>query len=147
MNWINCTCGAGWREWGHLFLRVVTGAVFAYHGYDKVFNMGIEKVSGFFAQAGIPLANIAAPLVAYGELIGGILLILGLLTHWVAKMDIIIILGAIGFVHWANGFSLANGGYEYALLLLAASVYFLMDGGGKYSLDRKFFHRSESAAM
>ncbi len=132
-----CTCGDGWREQGHLFLRVVTGLAFFYHGYQKVFVMGHDGVTSFFTQVGIPFPDIAAFLVAYGELLGGIALILGLFTHWVAKIDILITLGAIGFVHWAKGYDASAGGYEYVLLLLAASVFFLVSGAGRYSLDAK----------
>lgn len=141
-----CTCGDEWREHGHLFLRVVTGLAFFFHGYQKVFVMGLDGVTGFFTQLGIPLANVAAFLVSYGELLGGIALILGLFTHWVAKIDILILLGAIGFVHWAKGYSAAAGGYEYALLLLAASVFFLVSGPGRYSLDAKRAAKNGGAA-
>ena len=147
MHWLSCTCGSTWREWGHLFLRIVTGLIFFMHGYQKVVTSGVENTISFFAGVGIPFANVLAYLVAYGELIGGAFLIVGLLTHWVAKADILIMLGAIYFVHWSNGFSMSNGGYEYALLLLAASVYFVMSGSGKYSIDAHLFKKSEPAVM
>ncbi len=141
-----CTCGEVWREYGHLFLRIVTGLAFFYHGYDKVFVKGVENVVPFFASVGIPFSGILTYLVAYGELLGGIALMLGLFTHWVAKLDIVIMLGAIGFVHWgaAGGWFFgygAQGGYEYPLLLLAASVYFLVSGPGRYSLDAKHMQK------
>ncbi len=139
---LNCVCADRWQNEGYLILRVVTGLAFFYHGYTKIFTMGVENVVGFFANFGIPFAGILAYLVAYGELLGGIALMLGFLTHWVAKINILIILGAIGFVHWGaqggwfNGYG-ADGGYEYQLLLLAASIFFLVSGSGKYSLDEK----------
>jgi len=141
-NFLSCACGNKWRDEGHLILRVVTGLAFFYHGYVKVFTMGVENVGPFFANFGIPASGLMAYLVSYGELLGGLALMLGFLTHWVAKANILIMLGAIGFVHWGaeggwfNGYG-ADGGYEYQLLLLAVSFYFFVTGSGKYSLDAK----------
>lgn len=137
---LSCACGEKWRDEGYLILRVVTGLAFFYHGYMKVFTMGVSNVGPFFASAGIPASGLMAFLVSYGELLGGLALMLGLLTHWVSKVNVLIMLGAIGFVHWGaeggwfNGYG-ADGGYEYQLLLLAASIFFLVSGSGKYSLD------------
>ncbi len=133
---LSCTCGEKYREEAYAVLRVVTGFMFFMHGYGK-FNMGIEAVSGFFGSAGIPLANVVAYVVTYGEMIGGVMLILGFCTHWVSKLNIVIILGAIYFVHLTNGYGSADGGYEYPLLILAVSVLILTHGAGKYSLDAR----------
>lgn len=133
-NLLNCTCGEKWREEAYLILRVVTGLMFVMHGYSKV-TMGVGAVTGFFGTVGVPLANIVAPVVVYGELIGGVALILGLFTHWVSKLNIVIILGAIYFVHLVNGYGAATGGYEYPLMILAVCMYILVNGPGKYSLD------------
>ncbi len=133
-KFLTCTCGEKGRDVAFLFLRVVTGLAFFTHGYAKVMEMGVENVAIFFGKAGIPLANLIAPLVAYGELLGGLALILGFLSHWVAKAFTIIILGAIWFVHLKNGYS-GEGGYEYPLILLAAAVFFVAFGSGKYSVD------------
>ncbi len=135
-KFLNCTCGEKGRDLAFLFLRVVTGLAFFTHGYAKVFTNGIDGVTGFFTNVGIPLAGLVAPLVAYGELLGGLALMLGFLSHWVAKAFTLIILGAIGFVHFENGYG-AEGGYEYSLILLAASLFFVAYGSGKYSVDAK----------
>ncbi len=149
-NLLSCTCGENWREGGHLILRVVTGLAFFYHGYQKVFETGLPKTAEFFGTKGIPAPELFSFLVSYGELLGGIALMLGFLTHWVAKLDILIILGAIGFVHWGKeggwffGYG-AQGGYEYQLLLLAASIFFLVSGSGKYSIDAKLKEKNQSS--
>jgi uncharacterized membrane protein YphA (DoxX/SURF4 family) len=149
-NLLFCKCGDEWREHGFLLLRVVTGLAFFYHGFDKVFNTGVSNVGPAFASMGIPLANIVAYIVSYGELIGGLLLMLGLFTHWVTKLNIAIMIGAIGFVHWgaAGGWFFgygAKGGYEYQLLLLAVSVFFLVAGPGRFSLDERRAAKSNMA--
>lgn len=141
-NFLCCACADKWRDEGYLILRVVTGLAFFYHGYAKVFVMGMDAVTGFFTNVGIPFAGLFAYLVSYGELLGGLALMLGFLTHWVAKINVLIMLGAIGFVHWGaeggwfNGYG-ADGGYEYQLLLLASSIFFMVSGSGKYSLDAR----------
>ena len=146
MGCAHCTCGDSWREEGLLFLRIVTGLAFFYHGYDKVFVKGVANIVPFFTKIGIPFAEVSAYLVSYGELLGGLAIMLGLLTHWAAKVTTVIMIGAIGFVHWGaeggwlNGYG-ADGGYEYQLLLLAASVFFIVSGSGKYSLDAKLLKK------
>lgn len=132
----SCNCFSKWSSEVYALLRAVVGFVFLYHGVAKM-KMGMENVAGFFAGAGIPLPELSAYLVTYGEVLGGIALIVGFLTHWVAKLNIIIMLGAIGFIHLSNGFNGMDGGYEYQLLLLVVNILFLTMGAGKYSLDAK----------
>jgi putative oxidoreductase len=126
---------AAWADVGPLVLRVVLGVVFAWHGYDKVFVKGTPAIAGFLGSLGIPLPDVMVYFLAYGELIGGILLILGLLTFWVSIVDIIIAAVAFLTVHMANGFSVSGGGYEFIILIFAASVSLLASGAGRYSID------------
>lgn len=141
-KFLQCHCADSWKEKTFLLLRITIGLAFFYHGYAKVFVMGMENVTGFFAGVGIPAASLMAYLVSYGELLGGLAIIIGLLTHWVAKANILIMLGAIFFVHfgvdggWLWGYG-ADGGYEYPLLLLVSSIYLMTMGSGKYSVDAK----------
>lgn len=128
-----CNTAQKYRSELYVALRVMVGLIFFYHGYQKVFVMGTEAVTGFFASIGIPMASLLAPLVSYGELLGGIALILGLFTHWVAKLNVVIMLGAIFYVHLANGFA----DYEFQLLLIIANLFIAATGAGMYSLDRK----------
>ncbi len=132
------TCSTTYADFGPLVLRVALGAVFAYHGYDKVFVKGVPMITGFMASLGLPFPTLMAYLLSYGELVGGILLILGLLTYWVTIVDMVI--GAVAFVtvHMANGFSASNGGYEFIMLIFAASFALFISGPGKYSIDHMF---------
>ena len=120
---------------GLAILRVVVGVIFLVHGYEKLFQTGIPGVTGFFTQIGAPLPQLTAPLVSVLEFGGGLALILGLLTPVVAALLAADMLGAILLVHLPNGFSAANGGYEYVLTLLGASLALALTGPGAYALD------------
>lgn len=142
----NYNCSDACADWAPLILRVVLGIIFAWHGYDKVFNTGIPGVTGFLGNLGIPLPELMAYVLSYGELIFGVLLIVGLLTHWAAKYAVIVAVVALFTVHLPNGFSVGNGGYEYILLILAASVSVLITGAGSYSLDAMWRKKDTAAA-
>lgn len=132
-------------EIGFGVLRIATGLVFAAHGYQKIFGMGIEGVTGFFTQIGVPLPGIAAILVAFLEFGGGIALALGILTRFIALAFIVDMLGAIFFVHWKNGFFLPTG-IEFVGMLMMSALALSLGGPGAFSADRLFGnHTSESS--
>lgn len=128
-----CTCGDKWRDVAPFLIRVVTGLVFAMHGYQKL-QGGIDGFAGFLGGLGFPAAGLLAVLVVVAELGGGILLILGAFTHWTAKVLVVVSVVALVAVHLPNGFFLP-GGYEYILMLLAASASLVLSGPGRWSVD------------
>jgi putative oxidoreductase len=114
-----------------LLLRVVVGLAFVFHGWPKV-----GDVAAFAGALKLPvwLAGVAA----YTELIGGILLILGLLTPLAALFIGIEMLVALFKVHIPAGDPFVNPAgrsYETALFYLATMGVFLLAGPGAYSLD------------
>jgi putative oxidoreductase len=144
---MNCECSSGWSEWGHLALRASLGLVFFMHGWQKVFMMGIPGVTGFLTSLGFPMPGVFAYILAYGELVFGAMMIIGLLTHWVAKYHVIVALVALVTVHLSKGFFVSAGGYEFILLILAASLAILFSGPGKYSVDKMMLSKDHSHAM
>ena len=76
-----------------------------------------------------------APLAVAGELLGGLGLIVGLFTRVAAFGVMCVMVVAIATVHLHKGLLAEHGGFEYPLLLLATSLYFLVAGGGPVSLD------------
>jgi uncharacterized membrane protein YphA (DoxX/SURF4 family) len=77
--------------------------------------------------------------VAWGELLGGIALLFGILTRVAALGLIVIQVGAIWTVTGLHGFSVVQGGgYEYNLALIAMCLALVVMGGGTWALDRYF---------
>jgi len=74
-------------------------------------------------------------LVGCFELIGGILLVLGLFTRFAAAAVFVFMVVAVKFTS-AKGFFWTNGGSEFALLIGLCALFFLIRGGGPLSLDR-----------
>ncbi|WP_342558647.1 DoxX family protein [Metasolibacillus sp. FSL K6-0083] len=125
------------NEIGKVILRAILGLTFFIHGFSK-FQGGIANTAGFFDSIGVP--GFMAYVVAVIELVGGIILILGLGTRVVSMLLAVIMIGAIFTVKLSAGF-LGDGqmaGYELELLLLAMSVYFIFTNQSKISLDQKF---------
>lgn len=118
-----------------LVLRVAIGAVFIAHGAQKVFVYGFAGTSGSFAAMGVPLASAVGPLVAVLELVGGVLIVLGLATRVVAAALAVDMLVAIVLVHLPFSIFSADGGYELPLVLAATALTLAVAGAGRLSVD------------
>ena len=77
---------------------------------------------------------------------GGLALLLGLLTRPAALACALTMLVALFSVHMGNGLFLANNGYEYALVLLAATAALAIQGGGRFALDNRLWQYLEASA-
>jgi putative oxidoreductase len=128
-------------------LRVILGFLFAAHGWQKFNEWTIAGTQAAFGQMGIPVADIAAPIVAGLELGGGIALILGVLTRVVAALLALNMFGALVLVHVSAGVFVEAGGYELVLLLGAAALALALVGPGRISVDRAIFGKTKLAAM
>ena len=131
---------------GLTVLRVVLGTTFLLHGWQKVTEWTVAGTQASFAQMGVPAAELAAPLAAVLELVGGLMLLLGLGTRVVAALLALTMLGALVLVHLPAGFFAADGGIELVLLLAAASVLFVLAGAGRWSLDHLVAARRRASA-
>jgi putative oxidoreductase len=119
---------------GLALLRIVIGIVFTMHGYQKFFVYGIPGTTAAFTTMHIPMPALAAPFIAAVELLGGLALIVGLLTRLAALGIALDMVGAILMVHISGGFFLPSG-FEYALTLLAGAVALVLGGPGALSID------------
>src|SRR3954451_6531261 len=121
--------------WGIALLRIVVGIAFFMHGQQKLFQMGITGVSGFFASLGIPAPEAAAVVVSLVETIGGLALILGVFTRLAGVLLAADMLVALLVVHRPNGFFVGDGGVELVLVLGAAALALALTGPGALSID------------
>jgi putative oxidoreductase len=134
-------------DYGITVLRVSLGVIFLLHGYLGAFVFTPAGMSAFNASKGIPFPAITAWFVVVGHILGGALLVLGFLTRLGALLHVVIMAGAVYFVHLEQGFFMHGiivdavagqaiaGGYEYSLSLLMGSMAILLLGGGPLSLD------------
>lgn len=123
--------------YGALALRVTLGAIFLMHAYLGLFVMGPEGSAKYFIEAHIPFPQLGAWYVILAHGLGGIGLILGVLARWAALANIPVMAGALYFVHLKQGFFMTpQGGYEYPLLVLGATVAQALLGPGSFTLKK-----------
>lgn len=106
---------------GNLIIRIVLGVTFFMHGLTK-FQSGIDNIAGWFTSIGLP-GGLAYG-VATAEVVGGILLILGLGVRYIGLLFALVMVGAIVKVKWSAGL-LGDGKnpIELELALLAMGAY------------------------
>lgn len=137
-----------YREYGVTILRVALGIIFLMHGYLATFVLTPAGLTAYNASKGIPFPTLTAWFVILGHFLGGLSLLAGAYTRLGALVNMVILWGAIWFVHLKQGFSMRGiivdaakglavaGGYEYTLSLLAASVAILFLGSGPLAVDK-----------
>ena len=125
-----------------LVLRLALGSIFIAHGGQKLFVYGFEGIAGGFAQMGIPAANVMGPFVGFVEFLGGVAIVLGLLTRLASLGLAITMLVAIFAVHLSAGF-FAPDGFEFPLSLLAIALSLLITGAGAFSIDALLTRRKD----
>jgi putative oxidoreductase len=128
----------GLRPFAEPLLRITTGLLLLPHGAQKLFGWfggyGVDATGQFFAdKLGLPAS--LALLAELIEVFGGIALTLGLLTRPVAALVAGMMAVAVLAVHIGLGFFWTSGGFEYPLFWGIAALYFVIVGGGTYSLD------------
>ena len=107
---------------GASLLRASLGIVYVAHSVVlKYFTYTLAGTAAYFESIGLPA--FLAYVVFAAEVIGGVLLILGIRTRVVSLGLIPILIGAT-WAHIGNGwvFSNANGGWEYPLYLIVISI-------------------------
>jgi putative oxidoreductase len=125
-------------EFAPLVVRVLIGAIMAAHGWQKLMG-GPANFGGFLSQLGVPLPALMAWVVTLVELVGGILLIVGLLSRLAALLLTIDLVVAIALVKVNVGFLSVPGadlpGAELDLALIAGFLAIFLAGPGRMSLD------------
>ncbi|MEO8751600.1 MAG: DoxX family protein [Casimicrobiaceae bacterium] len=116
-----------------LVLRLALGTMFIAHALLKYFVFTLPGTAQFFASVGLP--GVLGYVTFAVELVGGILLLLGVRTRVVAVALIPVLLGAT-WVHSGNGwlFTSPNGGWEYPAFWTVALIVQALLGDGAFAL-------------
>jgi len=127
-------------------LRTGLGVMFIAHALLKYYVFTLPGTAQFFQSLGLPgflgYATFAA------ELIGGVLLVLGVYTRVVAFALVPILIGAT-WAHAGNGwiFSAPKGGWEYPAFLTLIAVVVGLLGEGRYAIAAKHGKAREVSAF
>lgn len=123
---------------GLLLLRLALGLIMAVHGAQKLLGWfsggGLEGTEMFFASLGYPAPGAFALIAALTETLGGLALVLGLLTPLAGAAVLGTMINAVA-VKWSGGF-FAPEGVEYELLLALAAAALTLSGPGRWAVDR-----------
>ena len=125
--------------WITMPLRLTLGIIFIAHGAQKVFGSfgghGLAAFTANDAPLGLRPGWLWLGAAAFAEFVGGILVLVGLLTRLGALGIATVMFVAIVGVHWGAFFA-NNKGLEYPLALLGMSLALLIAGGGQASIDQ-----------
>ena len=111
--------------------------ILAYGFYEPAKNKinDINSIAEWFKSMELPFPLLQAYLATYTEIVGVVLLILGLGTRLISIPLMIIMLVAIKTVHLENGFAASDNGFEIPLYYLIMLLVIFTQGAGKASID------------
>jgi putative oxidoreductase len=115
-------------------LRIIAGIGFMMHGLPKLLD--IPGTQNSFTTMGLPPD--LAIIIGLLEFIGGLAILLGILTRIAAGLLAIDMIGAILSVKLSKGFI---GGYELDLLYLAIMISLMITGPGSFSIEKNILKR------
>ena len=141
LTWMLGTDG----DWVITIARIVLGVVFFAHGAQMALGWlggpGLQSTVRVFREH----LRIPAPLAVLAvaaEFLGGLGLIVGLLSRFAALSIAVVMIVALLAVHWKFGFFMnwygekQGHGIEYHVLVLALALAVMIKGGGAFSLDQ-----------
>jgi putative oxidoreductase len=117
---------------GITVVRLMMGVILVIAGTQK-WTGGIGGFTGFVTQLGIPAPQVVAPIIAAGEVVGGLLLLVGLGIRWVSLWFICEFLATSLYVKLSHG-----QGWDAAridLMMLAGGAMLALAGAGALALD------------
>jgi putative oxidoreductase len=126
--------------WGIAAVRLAASIVLIVAGFMKFGNL--NGFAGFLTNIGFPAPGALAPFIATLELVGGLLLLIGLGTRWLA------ILFVIEFLVTTFVVKLPRMGWDPSridVMMLAAAVLMLLAGPGKAAVDEVLARRRGEA--
>ena len=118
---------------GAALLRIALGTMWITHALLKVLVFTLPGAARFFESVGLP--GVLVYPVVLAELVGGAAILLGLHGRW-TSLALMPVMAVAAWVHLPNGwvFSNANGGWEYPVFQLVASLAHVLLGDGRWAL-------------
>ncbi len=99
----------------------------------------IDAIATWFGTMSIPMPTLNAYMTATTEIVGVVLLTLGLFTRLISILLMVVMAVAIITVHISHGFSAGDNGFEIPLYYMLFLAIFASFGAGKLSLDYLLF--------
>jgi putative oxidoreductase len=124
-----------------LLMRLILAYGFYEPAMMKVKNIG--SIIEWFESLGIPAPTLNAYLATYTEVAGFIFLTLGFATRFISIPLIVTMIVAIKTVHWENGFSASDNGYEIPLYYMIMLFTLFINGAGRVSIDNLILYFSK----
>ena len=121
--------------YGIALLRISLGVMWVAHALLKLLVFTLPGTAAYFASVGLP-GLLVYPVFAV-ELLGGTALILGVYARQVS-LALVPIMAVAAWVHFPNGWvhTSPNGGWEYPVFLIMASLALGLLGDGALALRR-----------
>src|SRR5450432_1573013 len=125
----------GWSAKTHdgwvLGLRIILGAVLIIKGFVFMFNM--NDLEQKIQSLQINNVNVSvAEFIVWTNIIGGLFIMIGLLTRLVCLMEFPILVGAIFYASMSGG--LASADWMLSVIILYLLLFFFIHGSGKISV-------------
>lgn len=127
--------------WNPVVLRLALGGIVFVHGLGKLLGVGPAAIEGgvggftsYLMSLGVPFPEVAAWVVTLVETVGAVLVLLGILTRYVAALVVIDMAAAVWFAHLPQGL-VASGG-ELPIVLGFIAIALVLGGPGRLSVER-----------
>jgi putative oxidoreductase len=132
---------SGPLAWAPTVVRIVTGAFFVSVSIGKFFDRSKEVAD--FRKYEVPWPEVTVPVVGVVELVGGLLLVIGLLTRPAALVLAADMIGAL-----ATAGRIEGGSFHlvYPPILLICMIFLLWGGPGRLSIDEMLARRAHTGA-
>lgn len=124
------------KDFPLLFIRLILAYGFFKPAMMKIKDIG--AIAQWFESIHIPLPTLNAYLATGTEILGVILLTLGLFSRFISIPLIVTMIVAIVTVHWENGFEAGENGFEIPLYYIIMLFTLIVYGSGRISLDHLF---------